>query len=126
MNNKLIERIDDYFKDPQSLTMEQMEQFVHETLKFFDTLRVTLTSGTEEEKKEALKKAQEMQKKLQEVAQKAYQKLGMNQEQINKFLAEGSFPKEQMKHFQNAQHEIADYQKTVLKNKATDENTRPT
>lgn len=113
MTNKLIDKMDDFFNDPHSLNMEKMEQFVHETLRFFDQLRTTLTTGTEEEKKEALKEAQEMQAKLQEVAKKAYDKLGMKPEEVEKLLAQGHFPKEQMKHFKNAQEEIAEYRKTM-------------
>ena len=115
VTNNLLDKINEYFNDPKSMNMEQMEHFVHDTLKFFDTLRTKLTSGTEEEKEKALKEAQEMQSKLQEVAQKAYEKLGMNQEQIDKFLKQGHFPKEQMKHFNNAQEEIAEYQKNLSK-----------
>jgi hypothetical protein len=118
MNNNLADKLEDFFKDPQSLNMEQIEEFVHETLKMFDSLRGSLTNGTVEEKEAALKQAQEMQVKLQEVAKRAYDKLGMNEEQVNKVLTEGNFPKEQLKHLEKAQHEIDEYKKSVAaKNK---------
>jgi hypothetical protein len=117
MNNKLIAKIEGFFNDPSSLSMEEMEQFVHETLKFFDKLRNVMVNGTEEEKKEALKEAQEMQEKLQGFAQKAYEKTGMKPEDIAKFLSQGNVPKTDMNHFQNAQREIEDYQKSIQSRK---------
>jgi hypothetical protein len=113
MNNNLADKLEEFFKHPESLKMEQIEQFVHETLKVFDSLRTTLTNGTVEEKQEALKQAQEMQTKLQQVAERAYKKLGMSEEQVKKMLAEGSFPKDQMKHLEKAQQEINDYQNSI-------------
>ena len=67
-----------------------MEEFVHETLKFFDQLRITLETGAEEEKKEALKDSEELQGKLQLYAQKAYEKIGISPEDVKNFLAKGS------------------------------------
>jgi dGTP triphosphohydrolase len=113
MNNNLADKLEEFFKNPESLTMEQIEQFVHETLKIFDSLRTTLTNGTDKEKQEALKQAQEMQTKLQQVAEKAYKKLGMNEEQVKKVLSEGNFPKEHMKHLEKAQQEINDFQNST-------------
>jgi hypothetical protein len=119
MNNNLADKLEDFFKDPESLNMEQIEDFVHETLKIFDSLRGTLANGSVEDKKKALEDAQEMQVKLHQVAERAYKKLGMNEEQVKKVLSEGNFPKEQMKHLERAQQEINDYQNsTAAKNKS--------
>ena len=113
MDNNLADKLEDFFKDPESLNMEQIEQFVHQTLKIFDSLRSSLTSGSVEDKEKALKQAQEIQTKLHQVAERAYKKLGLNEEQVLKVISEGNFPKEQMKHLEKAQQEINDYQKII-------------
>ncbi len=115
MNNPIIDKIESMFNKSQTLTMTQVEEFVHEVLKFFDTLRDKLTTGSEDEKKEALKEAQEMQQKLQLVASKAYEKLGMSEAEIKKYLEQGTLPLEEMKHFRNAEKEIQDFQKNLGK-----------
>ena len=113
MNNPIIDKIESMFNKSQNLTMPQVEEFVHEVLRFFDTLRDTLTKGSEDEKKEALKEAQEMQQKLQLVATKAYEKLGMSESEIKKYLEQGNFPPEEIKHFRNAEKEIQDFKKNI-------------
>jgi hypothetical protein len=110
MTNNLTKKLDAFFKNPTALTMAQMEEFVHETLKFFDQLRTILETGTEEEKQEALKDSQELQEKLQVYAQKAYEKTGMSPEDIKNFLAKGSnFPAADWQHLQNAQKELSEH-----------------
>lgn len=113
MNNSIIEKIDSMFNNSQSLNMGQIEEFVHEVLKFFDTLKTRLSQGSDEEKQQALKEAQEMQQKLQQYAQKAYEKIGMDENEIKKYLEQGRFPAEEMKHFRNAEQEIHDFQKNL-------------
>lgn len=115
MNNPIIDKIESMFNKSQNLTMPQVEEFVHEVLKFFDSLRDKLTTGSEEEKKEALNEAQEMQQKLQLVATKAYEKLGMSESEIKKYLEQGNLPLEEMKHFHNAEKEIQEFQKNIGK-----------
>lgn len=124
MDKNLLDKIDDLFKNPQSLSMQQLEEFVHEVLKFFDALRTKMTTGTEEEKNEALKEAQEMQQKLQQYAQKAYEKLGMSESDIQKYLAQGKFLPEDMKHFHNAEKEINEFKKTLNPAKLTSRNKK--
>jgi hypothetical protein len=106
----LSERIDEIFEHPENLDMKQMESFIHEMLGFFESLKDTLVTGSEEEKKEALATAQDIQTKLQAMAKKAYEKTGMSEEDIQKFLATGSLPpSDELKLFQNAQQELKDF-----------------
>jgi hypothetical protein len=113
MTNNILEKIDGIFKHPESLTMQELEGFVHEMLGFFETLRTTMVTGTEDEKKEAMEMTQEVQQKLQILAQKAYEKTGMSEAEIQKFLTAGNFPKTDFKLFQNAQNEIEEYKKAM-------------
>lgn len=113
MNRDLINKIESLFSNPQELTMGQIEQFVHDTLKFFDGLKERLQGGSEEDKQEALKEAQEVQQLLQKHAQKAYSKIGMNEEQVKKYLSGVNFSSSDKEHFQNAEKEISEFQKTL-------------
>lgn len=111
MNENLLKKLDDITNDPGGLSLEQMEQFVHEMLGVFDTLRFTLSNGNEEEKKKAIQTAYDIQDKLQLLAKKASEKVGLSGEDIKKFLSTGAFPQQELKIFQNAQQEMKDYQK---------------
>jgi hypothetical protein len=110
----VLEKFDALFKDAEDLTIPQLESFVHEVLKFFETLRTTLISGTNEEKKEALEIATKLQKKLEDLSQKAYQKSGMNPDQISSFLSNSqNFSPEEWKTFTNVENEIGEYDKDL-------------
>ena len=109
MDNKLTKKLDEFFKNPASLSMAQMEEFIHETIKFFDKVRTTMETGTEEEKKAAIKESQELQEKLQKYSKQAYEKTGMSEEEVKKFLEKGNFPAADFRLFQNAQKEINDF-----------------
>ena len=81
--------LDDFFKNPSP---DQFEDFVHETLKTFDSLRETIQSGTEEEKAIAFETAQNMQEKLREFAEATYAKAGMTEADVQELLSQGKYP----------------------------------
>lgn len=114
MTNPLIEKLEALSLNNKSLSMQQIEDFVHETLKFFDRLRTTLTTGSPEEKEKAMKESQELQEHLQAFTAKIYEQTGMSEEDITKFLAKGNLSSPDMKHFQNAQQEIDEYRKKIV------------
>jgi|GEM_PF-1360417 len=113
MTNSLIRKLDEFFKNPKALTMAQMEGFVHETIKFFEQIRTTMETGTEEEKTLAIKESQELQEKLQLYSKQAIAKTGMSEEEVKNMLAKGDFAAMDMKHFKNAEREIDDYKNKV-------------
>ena len=118
MANNLTKKLDEFFKNPSALSMTQMEEFIHETIKFFDHVRATMETGTEEEKKEAIKESQELQEKLQKYSKQAYEKAGMTEEEVKKFLEKGNFPAADFRLFKNAQKEINEFrEKTAPKPK---------
>ncbi len=109
MTNKLTKKLDEFFNNPTALSMAQMEEFIHETIKFFDHIRTTMETGTEEEKKEAIKESQELQEKLQKYSKKAYERTGMSEEEVKKFLEKGNFPAADLRLYKNAQREINEF-----------------
>lgn len=116
MKKTILEKFDEIFSDIKNLNAEKLQTLVHESLKFFDDLKRALESPNEEEKNEALQIAQELQKKLEEQAQKAYKASGMTKEQIAKFTENSNnFSKEEWDSFKKAKEELFDFQKEVLK-----------
>ncbi|HEY5236440.1 MAG TPA: hypothetical protein VIJ14_09700 [Rhabdochlamydiaceae bacterium] len=109
MTNNLTKKLEDFFKNPTALSMPQMEEFIHETIKFFDHVRTTMETGTEEEKKEAIKESQELQEKLQKYSKQAYEKTGMSEEEVKKLLEKGNFPASDFRLYKNAQREIDEF-----------------
>lgn len=115
MNENSLKKLDEITAHPGWLPIGQMEQFVHEMLGVFDTLRFTLSNGNEREKKKAMQTAYDIQEKLQLLANKGSEKLGLSGEDIKKYLSTGTFPQHELKIFQNAQQEMNDYQKHLEK-----------
>ena len=109
MTNNLTKKLDEFFKEPSALSMAKMEEFIHETIKFFDQIRTTMETGTEEEKKAAIKESQELQEKLQKYTKQAYEKSGMSEEEVKKFLEKGNFPAADFRLFKNAEKEIQEF-----------------
>ena len=109
MTNNLTKKLDEFFKNPATLSMAQMEEFIHETIKFFDHVRTIMETGSEEEKKAAIKESQELQEKLQKYSKQAYEKTGMSEEEVKKFLEKGNFPATDFRLFKNAQKEIDEF-----------------
>jgi len=121
MASKLEDKFESFFKELEDLaeskSINKMEGFVHEALKFFELIRSKLTSENEEERKEATELAKKLQDKLMEHSQKAFKAAGMNEEELKSFLQQPTnFSEDEWKAFEKAQGEIADYQKTLLKN----------
>ncbi len=118
MKTKILEKFDEIFSDMEKLNAEKLEKLVHESLKFFDDLKAALESSNEEEKKEAMSIAQELQKRLEEQAEKAYRASGMTKEEISAFTENANnFTKEEWESFKKAKEELFDFQKEVLKEK---------
>jgi hypothetical protein len=117
MQNPLIEKLEALSLNNKSLSMQQVEEFVHETIKFFDRLRTTMTNGTPEEKEKALKESHKLQEHLQAFSSKIFEQTGMSEKDIQKFLAKGNFAAPDMRHFQAAQQEINDYREKIASDK---------
>jgi hypothetical protein len=68
-----------------------------------------METGSEEEKKLAIKESQELQEKLQLYSKQAIAKTGMSEEEVKNMLAKGNFAAMDLKHFKNAETEIDNY-----------------
>lgn len=114
MKKTILEKADELIQTGQSLNVNTIETFVHETLKFFEELRTILINGSPEEKKEALEVSRQLQEKLQSYAQNAYAAMGKTPEEANNLLQARNFSDNEWNTFQNIQKEIDDYKHTVI------------
>ena len=116
MATNILERFDELFGDADTLDPQKIEIFVQESLKFFEYLKEKLQSSDEQEKKEALELAVQLQKKLEVFAQKALAKSGLSPEQLKNFITSPSnFTPDEWKVLQKSENDIDEYQKDLRK-----------
>jgi len=114
--HNMLDKFDQFFNNPEGLSMDKIESFVHESLRFLDFLRDKMENGTEEEKQKALKSAQELQKKMMEQAEKALKASGLSPKDLEKYLTQqNNFTPEEWDVLSKAKSEMSDYQKDMAK-----------
>jgi hypothetical protein len=119
MNNNLLQKFDELFKDIDHLSIENLEGLVHESLKAFEFLKEKLDSPNEEERKEAMALAQQIQKKLEEQAEKAYAATGMNRGELDTFMTSSqNFTPEEWNSLGKAQTELSEYKSSLYRKEA--------
>ncbi len=111
MNRRIVEKLEKILAKSNSLTIGELEPFVHETLKFFEDLKHIIETGSEKEQKEAMAIAAEVQQKFQALGDKIYKKMGLNPDQMAGLMQPGNFASDDWKVYQNVQKEIEDYKK---------------
>lgn len=111
---KIFKKLDELFNSKE-LSMEKMEEFAHETIKFFESLKDSFLSGNEDKKKQSLEMAEKMQRKLQAYAQATYEKLGLNEDAIKELIDPSNFTEEEWKSLQKTEKELHDFQHSIHK-----------
>lgn len=120
MSSNILKKFDEFFNNPEGLTMPKIESFVHESLKFLDYLKEKMENGTEEEKEKAMSAAQELQKKMMEQAEKSLKASGLNRNDLEKFINQPeNFSHEEWEVLSKAKAEMSDYQNDLLKSGAS-------
>jgi len=116
MTNNALEKFEALFKDFDSLSMDKIEQLVHESLKFFEALKEKLQSPNEEERKEAQQIALEIQKKLEEQAEKAFKATGLTRSELDAFLStQQNFTNEEWNTLERTQKELSEYNTSLYR-----------
>lgn len=120
MNSNVLSKFDEILKDFDNLSIHNIERLVHESLTFFEYLRGKLNSPDEAERTQATLIAKELQKKLEQQAEKAFMATGMNRDQLNNFLrTPTNFSQEEWSVLQKAEQELSSYQAEVFKGMAS-------
>jgi hypothetical protein len=115
----ILEKLDELFGGSETPNMAKLETLIAETLKFFEYIRHQMQSGNEEDRKAAVELAQQLQHKLEGLADKSLAASGMSREQLYSFLANSkNFTGDEWNRFKAAEQEIQDYRKEVIKEPA--------
>lgn len=110
MKEKTLTRLDEVLKKLEEPSMENLEDLVHESLKFFEDFKTVLESDNEEEKEKALKIASTFQHKLEDQAEKALKQTGLSKEELEKFISSPeNFDESNWENFQHLKNEISDF-----------------
>jgi hypothetical protein len=116
MSSKSLKNFDELFKDLNTFSPDKIENLVHESLKLFEYLRDKLQSTDPQEREKAMVLAQELQKKLEEQAEKALKETGMDRAQLEQFLAsQSNFAPEEWNVLEKTQQELSAYQADLIK-----------
>lgn len=86
-NNNILDKVDELFENFETVDFQKLEVLIKQVIGFLEQLKFKLLSDDEQEKKEAIELAQQLQKKLNALAEKAFSKTSMTKEQIAEFLA---------------------------------------
>lgn len=111
----IIESLDQLFGNFEKVDLKSLDTFLQDILKLFSYLQEKLNSKDEAEKKEAMELAEQLQAKLNTVAQKAYAASGLTPEKIEQFVSNRkNFDADQWAALQNLQGNINNYQSKII------------
>jgi len=112
INNKFMDTLNSLVENPEKVSMAQLESILIETLKFFDSIRGKLTSEDLDVRSKAMDEAAEMQDKLNQIADKMYEKTGLTKEKAAQILSNPSnFKSEDWETMKNMEKELGYFQK---------------
>ena len=116
MSNELMEKIQEIFGNPEKFSPEKMEGLIHETLRFFNTLRQKLESPNEKEREEALNIANTLKTKLEEQALALCQTAGMDPKTLENYINEpANFSSAEWQAMSQAKANLNDYKEEITK-----------
>jgi hypothetical protein len=84
---QIIDKLDQLFSNFDKVDLNSLDSFLKEILNLFSYLQEKLQSPNEDERKEALELAEQLQTKLTSLTQKAYAASGLSKEKIDELLA---------------------------------------
>lgn len=97
----------EFFKNADSIKMEDMKETLEETIRFSEKLKDRLINGTKEEKEELHEFLQEMQAKIEEEKNKLFQKIGVSEEDLKAFISnKENFSEEEWGAMQDMKHYV--------------------
>jgi hypothetical protein len=115
-SDELIQKVDELFQDFEKPDFKKIEELVIETLQFFEYIREKLQSTNGDDRQDALEEAQLVQKKLEELSQRALTSSGMTQEQLTTFLSNPqNFSQQEWDQFRKVEGDINQYQNQINK-----------
>lgn len=114
MNKQLLNKAQKIMAESETVTLSELEPFVHDTLKLFEALKQTFLNGSPEDKKEAEAIVAQLKQKFQGVVDKIYHSIHLSEAQAKALLVPENFPPETWAKYQNINKEMKEYQSTYL------------
>jgi ATP-dependent Clp protease ATP-binding subunit ClpA len=110
MAKNVLETIREAFSNPEKFTPEAMETLVHDTLSFFNALRVQLESKDDREKAEAIQLAALLKAELEAQALRLCKTAGMDPQALEAFIKNPShFSSEEWQAMEQAKGALDEY-----------------
>lgn len=110
----IILKIDELFRDPETITPETIGFIFQEMLRCFRTLRAQLESKDEDERNEALETIGNLREMLREKALALSESIGMEPESVEAYLTDPShFSLEEWEAMQETNKEVAEFKKEL-------------
>jgi hypothetical protein len=114
MNDK-TNKLKELFENFNEITPDSMQDLVGESIKAFEGILAKLDSPDEEEKKNALKEMEQMKAIMEEQAEKALEKAGLNKDSLGDFINNpDNFSPEEWLALQNAKTDLDSYKDELL------------
>ncbi len=112
MNAQIIDSLKDALSDITNLTPEKLQSLVQDTVVAFQAIQTKVTSSSEWEREEGLQIAIGLKSAMEDQVQKLQEKLGMNQEEIEAYLANpANFSKDELKSMDESKKELDYFKK---------------
>jgi hypothetical protein len=113
---KILKQFDDLLKHSKDSNINHLEDTVHELIRIFMEIKDQLESDDIEVRKKAINNLNILQKKLKEQADQAVKETGLSKTELNEYLSTPeNFTDEEWLTIQNAQKELKDYEKELIK-----------
>ena len=112
MNAQIIDSLKDALSDITNLTPEKLQALVQDTVVAFQAIQSKVTSASEWEREEGLQIAVELKSAMEDQVLKLQEKLGMNPEEIEAYLANpANFSKDELKSMDESKRELDYFKK---------------
>ena len=112
--NEKNEKLKSLFENFDEVTPDSLQNLIGESIKVFEGIVSKLNSPDEEERKKALKQAEELRDTLEKQAQNALEKAGLDKSAVNKFINNpDNFSPDEWEAIQSAKKEISSYEEDL-------------
>ncbi|MEM8628977.1 MAG: hypothetical protein AAGF04_02750 [Chlamydiota bacterium] len=117
-----IEKLEKLYQEMDELTPENMETLVAESLHAFEQILEKLQSGSDAEKEQAQKYADQLKTQLEKQAEEAVSALKISHEELEAFTNNReNFSDEEWEALSQAKEELASYRKHIQETKTVEE-----
>lgn len=116
MSKRSLRQLEALVESAKHTDMSNLDQTVHELIRFFISIKERIASSDENERAQALKDLDLLQEQLDEQAQAAAKQSGYSQEELKDFMRDRkNFSESEWQTLEKARQEMQDYEKELKK-----------